>query len=312
LNSAACYFFRAVYFSIFEIFSVLKQFLFLLLFLLLGGSIFAQEKRGMIGFGLSAGAMNYEGELDDNFTLQFTRLGFGVHTTALFFSRLHARLAYVHGSISAHDGGLFSSNNRRNLDFYSDIDELSLVFMFKFQNRKRGFTKRNFVTPYIFGGVAGFMFNPKTKYNGKEYELQPIGTEGQNLEGPYPEPYKLQQVSIPFGVGFLLKITQKFDFGGEVGFRKTFTDYLDDVSTNFPDREALRDYQGDIAVQLSDRSSDPASHGKARGNPENKDWYVYTNLHLTYYFTTTLFKPYKLRNQFKDNTCKRLMSPKKL
>jgi hypothetical protein len=291
---------------------VKKKNLLLLLLLLFAGHLSAQEKRGMIGFGFSAGAMNYEGELDDNFALQYTRLGVGVHTTALFFSRLHARVAYLHGSIGAFDGGLFSSNNRRNLSFYSDIDELSLVFMYKFQNRKRGFTKRNFVTPYIFAGVAGFMFNPKTIYNGQEYELQPLGTEGQNLDGAYPEPYKLQQVSIPMGVGFMVKITQKFDFGAECGFRKTFTDYLDDVSTNFPDRDALRAEGGDIAVQLSDRSTDPTMHGKARGNPQNKDWYVYTNLHITYYFTTNLFKPYKLKNQFKDNTCKRLMTPKKL
>ena len=288
-----------------------------IILLFLVGQLFAvqlsaQEKRGMIGFGFSAGAMNYAGELDDNFALQYTRLGVGIHTTALFFSRLHARVAYVHGSIGAYDGGLFSSNNRRNLSFYSDIDELSLVFMYKFQNRKRGFTKRNFATPYIFAGVAGFMFNPKTVLNGQEYELQPIGTEGQNLDGPYPEPYKLQEVSVPFGIGFMLKITQKFDFGGEIGFRKTFTDYLDDVSTNFPDRNALRAEGGDIAVQLSDRSTDPTKHGTARGNPKNKDWYVYTNVHITYYFTTSLFKPYKLKNQYKDNTCKRLMTPKKL
>jgi len=274
--------------------------------------LLAQEQRGMIGFGISAGATNYEGELDDNFTLQFTRLGFGVHTTALFFSRLHVRLAYMHGQLGAHDGGLLSSNDNRNLNFYTDIDEGSLVFMYKFQNRRRGFTKRNFVTPYLFAGIAGFMFNPKTNYNGKTYELQKVGTEGQYLGGNYPKPYKLQQLSIPFGLGFMLKITQKFDFGGECGFRKTFTDYLDDVSTNYPDREALRAKEGDIAVELSDRRNDPNSHNRVRGNSKNQDWYVYTNIHLTYYITTSLFKPYKLRNQFKDNSCKRLMSPKKM
>lgn len=273
---------------------------------------FAQEKRGTIGFGVSAGAVNYEGELDDNFTLQFTRLGIGVHTTALFFSRIHARLAYFHGQIGAHDGGLFSLDNRRNLDFYSDIDEASFVFMYKFQNRKRGFTKRNFVTPYLFAGIAGFVFNPKTNYNGKTYELQKIGTEGQYLGGNYPKPYKLQQISIPFGVGFMLKLSRKLDFGGECGFRKTFTDYLDDISTFYPDREELREKKGDIAVQLSDRSADPSSHSRVRGNPAFKDWYVYTNFHFTYYFTTALFKPYKLKNQYKDNSCKNLMTPKKL
>jgi hypothetical protein len=291
---------------------VKKKYFILCLFLLSACLSLAQEKRGMIGFGISAGATNYEGELDDNFTLQFTRLGVGVHTTALFFSRLHVRLSYMHGQIGAHDGGLLSSNNRRNLDFFSDIDEGSLVFMYKFQNRRRGFTRRNFATPYLFAGVAVFMFNPRTKYNGQVYELQKIGTEGQNLDGNYPKPYKLQQISIPFGIGFMLKITQKFDFGGECGFRKTFTDYLDDVSTFYPDREELRAKEGDIAVQLSDRSSEPAVHSRVRGNPSNQDWYVYTNLHLTYYITTALFKSYKLRNQFKDNSCKRLMTPKKL
>ena len=76
--------------------------------------------------------------------------------------------------------------------------------------------------------------------------------------------------------------------------------------------ELLRAKEGDVAVQLSDRSADPSQHSRVRGNPANNDWYVYTNLHLTYYFTTTLFKPYKLKNQFKDNTCKHLMTPKKL
>ncbi len=285
----------------------------LVLFLFAGIFSYAQEKRGMIGFGISAGATNYEGELDGNFTLQFTRLGVGVHTTALFFSRLHARLAYFHGSIGAQDyKGVFSKNSNRNLSFYSNIDEVSLVLMYKFQNRKRGFTKRNFVTPYLFGGVAGFMFNPKTDLNGKTYELQKVGTEGQYLGGAYAKPYKLQQISIPFGIGFMLKITQHFDFGAECGFRKTFTDYLDDVSTVYPDKEELRAKEGDIAVVLSDRSPDPSSHTSVRGNPSNQDWYVYTNLHITYYITTTLFKPYKLKNQFKDNTCKNLMNPKKL
>ena len=291
---------------------VKKKYALLIVLLCSAAFSMAQEKRGMIGFGISAGATNYEGELDGNFTLQYTRLGFGVHTTALFFPRLHVRLAYLHGRIGAHDGGLFSTNNRRNLDFFSDIDELSLVFMYKFQNRKRGFTKRNFVTPYLFAGVAGFMFDPKTTYNGQTYELQKVGTEGQYLDGSYPKPYKLQQVSIPFGIGFMVKVTQNFDFGGECGFRKTFTDYLDDVSTNYPDRDQLRAQQGEIAVELSDRSNDPAAHGKVRGNPRNMDWYVYTNLHLTYYITTSLFKSYKLKNQFKDNSCKHLMTPKKL
>ena len=295
--------------------SVVSAILFVILF---AGSVCAQEKRGLIGFGVSAGAVNYAGELDDNFTLKFTRLGFGLHTTALFFPRLHVRLAYFHGSIGAKDSyAFFSQNKFRNLSFFTDIDELSLSLLYKFTNRKRGFSKRNFVTPYLFAGVAGFMFNPKAELNGRVYELQKVGTEGQNLGGSYPKPYPLQEVSIPFGAGFVLKITEFLDFGGECGFRKTFTDYIDDVSTRYPVRQEMLEQEGIVAVALSDPSIDPNyPEGRPdlspRGNPADDDWYIYTNVHLTYYITTMLFKPYRLKNQFRDNTCKGLNTPKKL
>src|SRR5689334_19419420 len=102
-------------FSIFDFPATVKKNTLLFVFVLaFAAQSIAQEKRGMVGLGVSAGATNYEGELDDNFTLQFTRLGVGVHATALFFSRVHVRIAYFHGQIGAHDGGLLASNNRRN------------------------------------------------------------------------------------------------------------------------------------------------------------------------------------------------------
>lgn len=274
----------------------------------------AQEARGVMGVGLSAGASNYAGELDDNFTLIFTRPGFGAHINFLFFSRVHIRLAAFHGRVTASDanGVNFSGNQYRNLSFYSDIDEAGIHFIYKLENRKRGFSKRNLIAPYIFAGFAYFQFNPKRDLNGKTYELQKVGTEGQYLQGPYPKPYSLQQFSIPMGGGFMLKVTQHFDVGAEIGFRKTFTDYLDDVSTHYPDKQELLAAQGPEAVFLSDPSNDPEYPGGkpnfgARGNPDNLDWYVYTNINFTYYFTTNLFKAYKPKNKFKGDTCKGLL-----
>lgn len=268
----------------------------------------------MMGVGLSAGATNYAGELDDNFTLIFTRPGFGAHMNFLFFSRLHIRIAAFHGRITASDakGVNLSGNQYRNLSFFSDIDEGGIHFIYKLQNRKKGFTKRNLVSPYVFAGFAYFQFNPKRNLNGKTYELQKVGTEGQYLPGPYAKPYKLQQFSIPAGVGFMLKITDHLDVGAEIGFRKTFTDYLDDVSTKYPDKQQLLAAQGPEAVYLSDPSNDPdLPGGKAnfskRGNSKNLDWYVYTNIQFTYYFTTSLFKAYKPTNKFRGDTCKGLM-----
>jgi hypothetical protein len=252
--------------------------------------------------------MNYEGDLDDNFTLVFTRPAFGLHANFVVFSRVYFRLSLLHGSIAANDAqASFTDNGSRNLRFYSNIDEAGLHVMYSFQNRKRGFSKRNFAVPYVFAGASWFMFAPKRKLNGVEYDLQSVGTEGQYLKGPYPRPYKLQQISIPFGVGFRIRITDNLDAGAETGFRKTFTDYLDDVSTAYPDKATLLDAEGPVAVYLSDSSTDPRASFSMRGNPKNSDWYVYTNINLTFYFTTSLFKQYKLKNQYKVNSCKGLM-----
>lgn len=276
----------------------------------------AQERRGVMGAGLSIGATNYIGDLDDNFTLIFTRPGVGAHATFLFFPRLHMRLSYFHGRLTASDDkGSFAGNKYRNLSFYSSVDEASLQFLYTLQNRKRGFSKRNRLAPYVFAGIAYFHFDPKRDLDGTTYHLQEVGTEGQHLPGDYPDPYSLWQWSVPMGFGFQLKLTENLDIGIETGFRKTFTDYLDDVSTKYPDKQLLLAMQGPVAVELSDPSNDPDyPNGKPsfsqRGSAGQDDWYVYTNVNITYYFTTNLFKAYKPKNKFRDNTCKGLMKAK--
>ncbi|MBK9411862.1 MAG: hypothetical protein IPN61_00255 [Bacteroidetes bacterium] len=57
----------------------------LLLLLILQSTTSAQDTRGTIGVGISGGAMNYEGDLDDNFTLVFTKPAFGLHAIFVVF-----------------------------------------------------------------------------------------------------------------------------------------------------------------------------------------------------------------------------------
>lgn len=92
--------------------------------------------------------------------------------------------------------------------------------LYSLQTRKRGFTKRNFAVPYVFAGISYFQFAPKRSINGVEYDLQSIGTEGQHLPGPYPEPYKFVTIFVPLGIGFKIKVSKNFDAGAETGFRK--------------------------------------------------------------------------------------------
>jgi hypothetical protein len=254
-------------------------------------SIYAQGgRKKLYGIGLSYGFTNYLGDLDDNFTFRFTEFGVGAHVQYTLLDRLHLRGSIYHGYMEAADkDAQFTTNYKRNLSFRSNVTEVSVQGVIRFLKSPKGYPKRKLLNPYAFAGIAYFHFNPQAELNGVWYDLQPLGTEGQQLGGGYPEPYKLWQFSIPFGGGLFIRLSPSFDLAFELGLRKTFTDYLDDVSTNYPDLTKLRIEEGDAAYYLSYRGnrdgvvdSDISFHH--RGNPGSVDWYAYTNLNLTYFF----------------------------
>lgn len=64
-----------------------------------------------------------------------------------------------------------------------------------------------------------------------------------------------------------------------MGTKKTFTDYLDDVSGSYPEAPVYNSN----GINLSDRTVDgSSSFGNMRGNPSNKDWYFYYGLTLNF------------------------------
>jgi len=186
----------------------------------------------------------------------------------------------VYGRISAND-----KNNKerslvaRNLNFKSDIIEGSLCVEINLfdPDRFEGI-------PYLFAGVGVFYFNPYTydKNNNKTF-LRPLGTEGQGLD-EYPDRrmISMPQFCIPFGGGWKLRLNEKYDVIYEVGIRYLFTDYLDDVSTNYVDPQTLLLERGRKEVELAYRQSTmlPIIEGVKRGNPESKDWYYMTGIKL--------------------------------
>jgi len=140
------------------------------------------------------------------------------------------------------------------------------------------------ISPYVFGGVAVFRFDPQAQLDQEWVRLQPLGTEGQYLdEAGTPEPYRLTQMSIPFGGGIEVRVSRYVGVQWEVGYRTTFTDYLDDVSTVYPDPIALYEHGGSALAQLSDRSGGYFDPGTRRGNPGAKDSYFFSNVMITYY-----------------------------
>lgn len=263
----------------------MRQLLFLLFFLPI--TLFSQHFEA----GLLVGGTNYLGELANNSSklyLKETNIAAGAfakynlnHLAAI---RLHFNYAVVSGK-DANSGS--SAIINRNLDFRSDLYEVGLIGEFNIL----GYQPYNFsatFSPYLFGGIAFFQFNPQGSLGDQLYDLQPLGTEGQGLAAfPERQPYKLNQFAVPFGIGVKYTLSEAFNIGVEIGARKLFTDYLDDVSLTYPGTSAfLSEEDRAFSSQLSDKSLDSIGEfaGQPRGDTKSNDWYFITGVTLSYNF----------------------------
>ncbi|RYY68604.1 MAG: hypothetical protein EOO13_11865 [Chitinophagaceae bacterium] len=229
-------------------------------------------------FGLFAGLTNYKGDLGSSLSLQKPN---GVGGFSMLFElnhRMLIRAEFNYGKLHGADG--FSSKTRlRNLDFSSKISEAALQFeyvLFDLYEYK--------CSPYVFAGVGTFKFSPYTKdQKGNTILLAEQSTEGQ---GFYQDrkAYKLQQICIPFGGGLQWALSSRKRLALEIGIRKTNTDYLDDVSTTYIDQNLLSQKKGGTASNIAFRGDEIAggnsypAEGTIRGNPDNKDWYLFSGL----------------------------------
>jgi hypothetical protein len=259
------------------------------LFFLVALEAVAQPSVNYFSAGINAGATNYMGDIDDDLTPKFTKPGVGIFGMYRFHPHMSARLQIFQGWAGADDEkSSDASRSLRNLSFRTGITEASAHIVYEFFGNTRKYIYRPRYTPYLFAGIGMFYFNPQAQLMGNWENLQPLGTEGQFLpvDKNYPEPYKLIQFTIPFGGGLRYRLNRKMDIYLETGVRKTFTDYLDDVSGVYPDMDALL-AQNPKAFLLSDRSDRAIVAGgigenQIRGFAEQKDWYIYTNIGIGY------------------------------
>jgi len=244
--------------------------------------VFAQR----LSVDFLGGVSNYQGDLQESrFTFNQGNAAFGVGLSYQITNHLSIRGMGTFGRIQADDR--FNRDSflvKRNLNFHSKIYDLSLTGVYDFLDLS---THR--VTPYVLAGLALFHFNPySTDALGAEVNLRSLGTEGQGLAA-YPDRkvYNLNQLSIPFGGGVRFAVTNNIILGFELRLHKTFTDYLDDVSTNYVDEATLLAARGQQSVDFAFRGDElknplpyPAD-GTKRGSPEFKDWYYFTGLTLS-------------------------------
>lgn len=268
----------------------MHRFLFLTFLCIVGLSNGLQAQRTH-SFSVGIGTLYYYGDLTDKFNNSLIRPAVQLGYNRYMLPNLSFRVAAQYGEIGAADqDALDVTRQARNLHFKSHIVEMSGVLMYEFfkdKNFGNDWVGKPHLTPYVFVGVSLFHFNPQARLNGEWYDLQPLGTEGQYIpNSDNPGPYSLIQWSAPFGVGLNMRLTQYTGIGIELGYRTTSTDYLDDVSTTYPNLEALAQSSGQLAADLSERSLDGRySEGQIRGNPGSNDSYFFTAFTINYYLS---------------------------
>ncbi|HTQ29187.1 MAG TPA: outer membrane beta-barrel protein [Puia sp.] len=257
--------------------------------------------------GFTAGPMVFLGDLGGNagvgttfikdYNIPATRLSLGAFVAAHPAEWVGFRLAVNWGELYGNDnlikakGGEQDSRYNRNLDFRTQITEgyvgMELYPTVFIEDDPTSVFGR--LRPYGMIGVGVFHFNPQGTYtdasgNSEWVYLRPLHTEGEGFaEYPGRKEYSLTQLNIPMAVGVKYYFSDNLNLSFEVLYRKTFTDYIDDVSTTYIDPSLFSKYlsPGDaqIAAAIYNKSplrGIPASGynpGDQRGNSANNDAY---------------------------------------
>lgn len=267
---------------------------------------------GKIEIGLGLGPMFFLGDLGGHrgegrtflkdLNLPLTKFSKGLFANIYPAEWLGFRAAVNHSKVEGYDNIVKDQNGGeyfrklRNLQFRSSITEAYVaaefyptVFFEKYDELKGK------LRPYGVIGIGVFKFNPKGEYfdanrRSRWVELQPLHLEGQGMaEYPDRKDYKLTATEIPMGFGAKYYVKENFYIGMEVLHRKTFTDYIDDVSTTYIDNNLFDQYltpaQAQMARQLNYRENYPAVNTRPgldeqRGNPGQNDAFFSTLLKL--------------------------------
>ena len=258
------------------------RFFFCLTFLLISNSLIIAQRSQQQNFfslselGVCVGKMYYVGDLNPYKQFYKTNNAFGLMYRYNINPRLATRFSFLYGEVNGEDS---DSQNpihlNRNLSFFSTIYEFSGGIEFHYLPFQMG-NKKYRGTTYMFVQAGGFYMNPKTIYNGDEVALQPLATEGQATSlSSRKSKYSLYQFCLPIGLGCKFSINKFININLEIGIRKTFTDYLDDVSSDiYVDANQLEVFNGQLASDLSNRSINGSRYGN-RGNSKTSDWYVF-------------------------------------
>ena len=242
-------------------------------------SIFINTSAQKFHINLFGGISNYKGDLQQK-RLSFSqaRPAYGAGFSYDVMDKLNIRIGFTLAEVTA-DDKVNPEVAFRNLNFTSSITEGHVAAIYYLLD-----PNENFISPYLFAGLAVYHYDPYTfDSTATKVFLRPLSTEGEGFV-PGRKEYNLTQFAIPFGGGVKFAVTRNIDVGFEIGLRKLFTDYLDDVSTRYVDKALLLANRGQLAVSLAYRggelkNGDPYPGDESvRGDPRHKDLYYFTLL----------------------------------
>lgn len=220
----------------------------ILAFLLIGCSISSSAQRSELGFGL--GTFNYTGDLVRNYNFKYSKPAATVFYRANISTVISFRASITAGKLGASEKPIDAFALQRNASFNIFVFEASTVMEYHFLNWR---DSKKFVrfTPYLFAGLGLFGMSGNANKTAAFSDVQPV---------------------LPFGGGVKYVYNPKWYLSLEFGIRKTFFDYLDNVSEGNPRRKNFQ-----------------------YGNPNDNDHYFFLGISLTrtFYDIPCPKNPYK-------------------
>jgi len=261
-----------------------------------------REQTSHFEIGITAGPSNFLGDLGGTYgkgrtflkdnNIPLTKITVGAFISYHPTEWLAARLAINKGTLEGDDaiingkGGYEEYRKIRNSNFRSKFTEvfvLAEVYPTIFTEYEPSDLFHKF-RPYGVLGIGVFKYNPQgtDPLNGNWVDLKPLHTEGQGFpEYPDRPEYKLTQMNIPMGFGVKYYLSSTVNLSFEIIHRKTFTDYIDDVSKNYIDPALFYQYlplqQAQLAERMANKTGNATTRvfnaGDKRGTPKNMDAY---------------------------------------
>jgi hypothetical protein len=191
----------------------------IILFVLAGSRAHAQlSQYNEVGGGI--GGFTYSGDIVRNFNLLYSKPAVTVFYRRNINKIISFKAGFTFGKIGASDKRkpIDAFAIQRNASFNLTLMELAGTYEYHFLDWRD--TKRRIrFTPYLFAGAGLFVFS---------------GNQTKPVE------YSNVQISIPFGGGVKYVLNPKWYLAAEFGVRKTFFDYLDNISGSDPSYKTFK------------------------------------------------------------------------